>query len=130
MISLNTYFTVTREIQTFNVRSNHAFYNSIYNLFRPVHLSQTFLTEDYGDLLYYKGFHHQNVINGLPSLSIYFLTNNAPAERLINLIYFSELTETRYTDSDICLDFYYFFFYTRLSLNICIRVHTIKAMEY
>lgn len=83
MISLYTYFTVTREIQTFNVRSNHAFYNSIYNLFRPVHLSQTFLTEDYGDLLYYKGFHHQNVINGLPSLSIYFLTNNAPAERLI-----------------------------------------------
>lgn len=77
------YFTVTREIQTFNVRSNHAFFNLIYNLFRPVHLSQTFLTEDYGYLLYYKGFHHQNVIYGLPSLSIYFLTNNAPAERLI-----------------------------------------------
>lgn len=41
-------YTVTREIQTFNVRPNHAFFNLIYNLFRPVHLSQTFITGDYG----------------------------------------------------------------------------------
>lgn len=39
MLSLNTYLTDTREIKTFNVRPNHAFFNSIYNLFRPVHRS-------------------------------------------------------------------------------------------